>query len=393
MLILHGTIIEDMERPFVYDRYVTGKNFVGRKTECNALANLLSSKEHVTLYEPPKAGKTSLIQQTLFNMRLGGSPFMVASLDMFNVRTVEDMLLKFASAVVRPVMSTPDEYRNVVESYLADTHFIFDRRRFDTDGEVVSLGWDIDSNDIERMLMLPEMIARDKGIPYYVIVNDFQNIMKDDRYEDVFKALERIFQNVKVNERNAVFILTGSAVNAMKYIFEEYKYFYRMVEHLPLPAIEDTDIIDYVIKGFQPSGKVIPRDLVIGACRLFRCEMWYMNHFTYLCDSMTRGFLNEGILMEALKAMISIHEPRFKSIVNDLTGHQLSLVRAILDGVVKFSSSEVIERYGLNSSANVRRVKDALKKKEVITFNEKDEPVILDPLLEYWLINHYFEIK
>jgi hypothetical protein len=243
------------------------------------------------------------------------------------------------------------------------------------------------------MLMLPERIARQRGVPYYVIVEDFQNIMMDDRYEDVFKVMEKIFTSCKGTDRNAVYLLTGSAVNAMKFIFEEKKYFYRMVNHLPLPEVEDSEVIEYVIKGFQPSGKVISRELVMGACRLFRCQMWYINHFTYICDSMTRGFLNEGILMDALKAMISIHEPRFHAIVNDLTGYQLSLVRAILDGVVKFSASEIIERYHLNSSANVRRVKDALKKKEVITFNEKDEPLILDPLFEYWLINHYFQIK
>ena len=95
--------------------------------------------------------------------------------------------------------------------------------------------------------------------------------------------------------------------------------------------------------------------------------------------------------MEALRTIISIHEPRFYSIVNDLTDHQLSLLLAILDGVTRFSASEVIEKYRLNSSANVRRVKDALKKKEVITFNEKEEPIILDPLFEYWVSNHYFE--
>ena len=79
--------------------------------------------------------------------------------------------------------------------------------------------------------------------------------------------------------------------------------------------------------------------------------------------------------------------------VNDLTDHQLSLMRAVLDGVVKFSASDVIEKYGLNSSANVRRVKDALRKKEIITFNDKDEPVILDPLFEYWITRSYFGIQ
>jgi hypothetical protein len=36
-------------------------------------------------------------------------------------------------------------------------------------------------------------------------------------------------------------------------------------------------------------------------------------------------------------------------------------------------------------------VKDALKKKEVLTFNEKDEPEILDPLFEYWLEKYFFD--
>ena len=97
--------------------------------------------------------------------------------------------------------------------------------------------------------------------------------------------------------------------------------------------------------------------------------------------------------MDALNAILSVHEPRFNVLVNDLTDHQLSLLRAVLDGVVKFSASDVIERYRLNSSANVRRVKDALKKKEIITFNEKDEPVVIDPLFEYWVRKYYFEME
>ena len=46
--------------------------------------------------------------------------------------------------------------------------------------------------------------------------------------------------------------------------------------------------------------------------------------------------------------------------------------------------------YSLNSSANVSRVKDALMKKEIISFTDKDEPVILDILFRYWLENRYF---
>ena len=77
--------------------------------------------------------------------------------------------------------------------------------------------------------------------------------------------------------------------------------------------------------------------------------------------------------------------------MSDLTTFQVSFLRAVVDGHLKFSTAEVIKKYSLNSSANVRRLKDALMKKEILTFEGQDErPVILDPLFEYWLKNHYF---
>ena len=377
-----------MDTPFIYDRFVTGKNFVGRKMECTILSNLLESGENIVVYGRPKSGKMSIVQQTLFNRRMAGKQFMVAHVCLSNIRNLEQFLLKFGTAVIKSVSSTASEYEALVTKYLDGTHFVFDRSRFSSCDEVVSLNWTPDMNDVFKMIRLPQRIAEERNRPYYIILEDFQNIMLADEYEEVFKQMEDLFR-----ERNKVapFIMAGSQVNAMKYIFEEKKYFYRLVEKINLGVVDDREIIEYIVKGFMVSGKVIERDLVLGACKLFRGDMWYLNHFISICDTMSRGYINEGILMEALRTIISIHEPRFYAIINDLTDHQLSLLLAILDGVTRFSASEVIEKYRLNSSANVRRVKDALKKKEVITFNEKDEPVIIDPLFEYWVSNHYFE--
>ena len=112
-----------MDRPFVYDKYVTDKCFVGRKYDCTILGNLLDCGENVVMYEPPKSGKMSVIQQTLFNLRSKGKQFMAIHFNMFNVRTLGDFLVKFGSAVIRPMYSTADEYAQVVEKYLAGTHF------------------------------------------------------------------------------------------------------------------------------------------------------------------------------------------------------------------------------------------------------------------------------
>lgn len=382
-----------MDTPFIYDKHVTGRYFIGRRSECMILGNLLKAGEHVSIYEPPKTGKMSLVHQTLFNLRNDGHQFIVAFVDMLNVRTLSDFLIKFGTSVMKSVASTPEEYDAMVRDYLDGTHFVFDRVRFTTYEELVSLNWNPDMNDVRKMLELPVRIAQVKELPYFVVLKEFQNLMNADEYDDVFKLMEQMMkERDRSNPHQAVYVMSGAMVNAMKFIFEEKRYFYRQVNHVALMPVDEKELIEHVVKGFlNGMGKSFERNLAMGACELFKCNLWYMNHLAAICDALSKGFVTETMMTDALNSMIAVHEPRFVSIINDLTDHQLSLLRAVLDGVVKFSASDVIEKYRLNSSANVRRVKDALKKKEVLTFNEKDEPVILDPLFEYWVSNIYFD--
>lgn len=383
-----------MDTPFVYNEYVTDKNFIGRSTERKILANLIKAGEHISIYEPPKTGKMSLLMQVFKDLKNERSQFVVAMVDMMNVRTLEEFLIKFGTAVIKISASTPEEYASIVGNYLEGTHFVFDRVRFINADEVLSLNWHPDENDIARLMELPQRLALAKEIRYVVVLKEFQNLMNAEEYETVFKIMET---QMKERDRKApyqaVFIMMGGMVNAMKLIFDEKRYFYRQVNRVALSKVDSKEIIEYVVKGFLSGmGKSFDRNLAMGACELFQSNLWYINHLAAICDALSKGFVTESMMTDALNSMISIHQIRFVSIVNDLTDHQLSLLRAVLDGVVKFSASDVIERYHLNSSANVRRVKDALKKKEVITFNEKDEPVVLDPLFEYWLRRTYFEI-
>ncbi len=383
-----------MDGPFIYDKFVTGKNFIGRKSECNTLHNLLENRENVCMYEPPKTGKMSVIRQCIFNMRLAGKQFAVADVNLFNVRTTGAFLKKFGAAVIRSVASAPAEYEETVRSLLSGTGFVFDFEKFSESDEILSLTSAPDADDIQGILDLPGKIAATKGMDFIVVIEEFQALLKlgETEYEDIFRMLALTMAEQKKQDGHyASFILVGSKVNAMKHIFEEKKYFYRAAEHLPLRRIEDRMQIDHVVRGFLTEGKVVENDLVAGVVTLFKGNIWYLNNFAAICDSLSKGYMNEGILMDALGMLISLHEPKFQAMADDLTGHQLSFMKAVLDGESRFSSVETVEKYGLNSSANVRRVKDALKKKEIITFNEKDEPEILDPLFEYWLNKFYFE--
>ena len=382
-----------MDTPFPYDRFVTGKDFIGRKSDCTILSNLLSQGEHVVLIDPPRSGKTSLVQQALYSMRFSTKVFTVGQFSVLNIRTVDDFLLRYGSTVIRLVASTPDEYARVVEKYLAGTHFVFDRNAFADRDELLSRGWDLDAADVKAVLRLPFLLAQERTNPLLLIIDEFQNVnLTEDGYR-VLRALDEVIrEEADVGHKRFSFVFSGSMVNAMKEIFESSRLFYRRVTRVPLSQVDEREISDHVIKGFLAGGKVMEKNLLIGACRLFKNNLWYINHFSTICDSMSKGYIMEPVLVDALSCLISAHEPRFRAMMNGLTTFQVSLLRATVEGNTRFSASEVIRRYSLNSSANVKRVKDALMKKEILTFDSEDKPEFQDPLFEYWIRKYYFEI-
>ena len=380
-----------MDTAFIYYKPVTGKNNIGRHSEQTTIANLLEQGENVVIYEPAKSGKKSLMQQTFLGMRISGKQFGTAEVHMQHVRSTEEFLLELGSALLRAEATTPDEYAGIVRNCLPDTHFVFDPELYTVTDAVLSLSWELDENDIRSMLCLPWRLAAASGKKIYVILDEFQNITFLDNWEKFIKIFEDVVRSSQGSLCNFIFL--GSAVNAMKYLFEEKVIFHRQVNRVSIGEIDAREITDHIVKGFLTSGKVIDRDLMMSVCKRFRGNIWYINHFASICDHLTKGYITDATLQEALDMLISIHEPRFKEMVSDLTGFQLSLLRATLDGCKRFSSADVIERYNLHSSANVRRLKDALCKKEIITFGENDEPIVLDPLFEYWARKYFFKMK
>lgn len=379
-----------MDNYFIYDKPVTGKFFLGHKGECRTIANLLEAGEHVVLYDSPKSGKESLIQQTLFNMKVAGKRFSICRINALPITDMQQFLLKFGNSVIRATCSTPAEYSETVKSMLSGTHFVFDRQRFADADEVVSANWDLDENDLAKMLRLPGMLAEKREENLFMIIEEFQALAELPEGDMILRNFKRMLGDRSLSLHKCSFVFSGSRYNAMREIFHRSPMFRGLVEHVPLERIDDMDIAEHIKKGVNISGKVIEKDSVMAIISRFDNRMWYINHFMSICDSKTKGYFNNTIFMEALDSLLAIHEVRFVGTMCSLTGHQVSLLKAIIDGVTRFTASDVIRRYRLNSSANVSRVKEALMKKEIITFTERDEPVIMDPLFRYWLENKYF---
>ena len=389
-----------MDGTFIYIKAVSGRNFVGRKSDISALCNLLAQGENVVISEPPRAGKTSLITQAFLNMSSSGSKsFIALTVDLTDIRHIHGFALRLGSCLLAACYSTPSAYEQACEELLGGTHLIFDEASFRKSGAVLSSNWELDRNDLKAVTLLPYALSRSIGKKIYIVFEEFQNVMKTEDGDLLCSLLEEAISEDRGERKNlAGWIFTGSRVNAMKAIFGKGRHFWRMCERLSLSKIETRDIIDHVLRGFNATGKVIDKDLLLGVCRLMDNNICYINHFCAICDSLTRGYMMEPVLNEALSILLSIHRPRFTATMDDLTTFQISLLRAVLEGQTKFTGADVIEHYGLNSSANVKRLREALEKKEIVTFNmdasgSETAAKVIDPLFEYWAKTYYFGIE
>lgn len=379
-----------MDSPFIFDKSVTGRSFAGRRGDCNTLAGIVTHGQNAAIWGPPKSGKMSVVRQTLFNLRTSGHTPVLCEVNLMNVRTPELFLRRFAGALIKSVAAAPDEMADITAKFLGGTSLAFDEGLYSETGELFQGSFALSAEECREIIELPYRLAGLKNTDVIVVVSEFQNIDSEEG-----EKVLRVMQDVMASHKDAPapycsFVLLGSRVNAMENIFCRRKLFWNVVERLELSALTSNEIAEYVMRGFSMGGKVIDRDQVQGVCDLFRNNVWHINHFFFICDCLSKGYISEITFRDALSCMISAHEPEFHRIMDDLTSFQIRLLKAVIDGVVKFSTTDVIEKYALNSSANVKRLKDALMKKEVIRFNDRDEPEIMDPLFEYWLRQFYF---
>lgn len=351
-----------MDTPFAFDKIPCGNGVIGRSAEIDCiLSSLGPSGKSIAVYGGARSGKETLVTEAIERYRNHKKNLIVCEFDLLGVRS-------------------SDAFVHLWREKMRECAVEVNR------GALLPFEIRIDEIPENKIFDLPGIIANEASAQMIIYFKEFQNLLlcEDDsfRLEDLDRAWSR---------QHAVrYILTGSFINAMKSIFEERRCFYSLCRTLELKPIDKKTVCEYIRGSFLRYGRVIEMEEALAIYEITSGNMWYVNQLCAFCHAMPAGYVNRKIVNQARDILLSIHIPRFKQTLYDLTGNQVSLLHAVADGERKFSSAESMERYRLNSSAGVARVKEALRKKEVITFDSEDNARIIDPLFEYWLKNYYF---
>ncbi len=380
-----------MDTPFVYNKYVTGNEFISRQSELTLLTNMVRLKQHVLIYEPPKSGKKSLVQQGLILLRKEGHEFTVCNINLFNVRTKKQLLQKYVNALLGTFSNTPAESLQMQKEMLPDMEKYF--------GNVTDMQKSLDMSNPEtdtrqipaamtrQIFNLPELLAKKFDTNPIIYIEEFQELLLQDNPHGILAEMESTLKE----QQHTTYILTGSMVNSMKEIFEEKKYFYNFAERIKLGSLDSKSLAEFYHKNFMKTGRVVSRELSTAMYNLTEGHPWYAQQLGDISYGLTRGYLTEQVLKQSFLSLLELHSYRYQLITSRLSRFQINFLKAIMDNVEQLSAAETMSYYGFNSSANVKRLKDAVKRKEILT-EENGQWVFLDPLFKTWLKEVYFEL-
>jgi len=361
-----------MESPFAYSRLATGSDFIGRKKELAQLMDFIKSRSNSLIYDAPKTGKHSLVIQAFQKLREEQYDFTPIYLNFMPFRSFDRMLRHYASSILNSLRDAG------MDSYLSGNSDYFDfLENSDTPLTVAQT---------DLIISLPERIGKEYSINPVVWLDEFQTILNFENSDMALSTLESFF----LKHEHVTYMIMGSKINAMKHIFENVRYFLNFAEKIELPPLEESEVTDRIYKSFIKMGRVVEPQQSSAIYESVHGHPGYIMLISNICFNLTRGYLNSNVFNEAIRTVLSIHETRFMEIIDSLSNYQLSFLKSVFDGETKFNSQDVIEKYHFNSSANAHRLKEALMKKEVITFDENDIPRIIDPLFHLWLKTRFF---
>ena len=250
----------------------------------------------------------------------------------------------------------------------------------------MSFGVDLKNNPIgEDILDLPQQIATRRKKKVLVCIDEFQQV---GEFADADR-FQKILRSHWQEQPDVAYILYGSKKHMMLNIFGEYgSPFYKFGDLMFLSKISLENWTAYIKERFYKTGKTITHVAAEHLANLVECHSYYVQQLAQYAWLRTESVCSEDIVDSAFQGMLDSLNLQFVNLMDSLTEKQRGFLCAVSDGVKNLSSVETLSRYRLGTSGNIRIIKGALKKRDLI--EETGHQVeIQDPVFKQWIQRVY----
>ena len=373
--------------PFIFGKSSDNVNFTDREEEAARLEMNFKSLMNTTIISPRRWGKTSLVENVAEKIRTENKNIKICTLDIFNVRNEAAFYEQFAKEVLK---GTSSRWEEMVENAKKFLSHLLPKISFSPDSQaeiLFGVSWETMQESPDEILDLPETIAKARNISVIVCINEFQSI--GDFPESL--AFQRKLRAHWQHHHNTGYCLYGSKRTMLLDIFSNTSMpFYKFGDIMFLQKISNQKWGDFIKKRFEDTNKNIAVDQAMYLAELVENHSYYVQQLSQQSWLRTKTDCSKTIIDESLQSIKNQLSLLFVGQVETMTATQLNFLKAVIDGETAFTSQKNLKKYRLGSSANLKKIKNALISREIIDISTQ-KVTILDPIFKLWLKEDYFK--
>jgi uncharacterized protein len=374
--------------PFRYGDLALDDEFADREEEVAELSTDMRNGQNVVVFAPRRYGKSSLVLRAAEHAVAEG--VLVAYCDLMRTPTKE----RFAAALARTIH---EDLASPVGQALEGAASLFrglrlrpsieldpdgGRLRFSFDASRRKRTGDIDET-IERLLELPQELARDRGRRAVLILDEFQEVVRLDR------AFPNLMRAVFQAQPEVGHVYLGSKRHVLDTIFNDRNEpFWRSAKRLELGLIPRPKFASFLRRRFEETDKGITDRAVDRLLEATGGHPYATQQLAYATWELvpTGRFGRAEDVETALVAVLRGEHNHFARIWDDATEHQRLLLLALAAEPSGLYSIAYQERHGLASNTHVQRAVTTLAKEELVGRSEEGDYCIVEPFLADWLL-------
>lgn len=374
-----------MDIPFVFGKIADGEDFTDRTVDTEKLKNNFRGLVNTIIISPRRWGKTSLVNHALEQIR-DDKEYLVCKVDIFNCRTEALFYQTYVNAILKTSYSKMDDFIAAAKKYVGS----FGPKLTLSDCSMqyeLALGVDFKDKQYsyDEILDLPQKIALEKGKKFIVCIDEFQNVSS---YDDSLGFQRKLRSHWQTHNRVG-YCMFGSKRHMLLDIFSNYEMpFYKFGDIMFLDKIGDEDWVKFIVSRFADTGKKISEPVARLITQKVDCHPYYVQQLSQLAWLRTKKTCEESIVDETFESLVGQLSLLFSNLVDSLTAKQISFLQAVAYGEKNFSSREVLSKYQLGTSANIKNLKKAMQDKDLIDVMP-DAITLQDPVFAYWLKEKY----
>lgn len=243
-----------------------------------------------------------------------------------------------------------------------------------------SESWELLDNTMEAL----GRFVQDVSTLVHVALDEFQEITEITDSLRIEGRLRHYIQSMKCG-----FVFVGSRRRILLDMFNNRKRpFFQSTISYEIGTLPREELVDFMVAGFEHSGRALSRDLGKQVCDLVGRHPYYIQKFCFFLFNRVERSVTPDEISDTYRMLLESERALFESLIRRLTVTQIAVLTAIAkEPTNKLFPTEYMERHRLKSTGGIQRSLSVLTAEDLVEQIPEDGVwTVVDPLFRQWLV-------